>query len=202
MLVHNNIQQQTPEWYAIRGLKMTASHAQAVASAGKGLETYTDEIVCEHYSTATREVYMNADMERGNELEPIARGVYELETGNSVTEVGFIQYDDYSGCSPDGLIGEEGGLEIKALSDLIYFRHLMNGADEIESKYLWQVQMNLLITGRAWWDFVAYNPNFAKSIFIHRIYPVKEMQEKLLKGLEVGREQIKSKCKKMKKLLK
>lgn len=201
MKVHK-IQQQTPEWFAVRALKMTASHAQAIATNGKGLETYTDEVVSSYYSSAERELYSNADMDRGNELEPIARGVYELETGCEVEEVGFIEYDKYTGCSPDGLVGTDGGIEIKALSDIVYFRHLMNGPDEIDTKYIWQVQMNLLITGRAWWDFVAYNPNYQKSIFIHRIYPDKDAQEKLLKGLDVGKKQIISKCDKMKKILK
>lgn len=194
MIVHKDLKQQTPEWYAIRALKMTASHAQAVASNGKGLQTYVDELVSEHYSTAEKEMYTNKDMERGNELEPIARFMYSLETKVDVEEVGFIENDEHSGCSPDGLVGDDGGVEIKALSDIVYYRHLINGPEEIDTKYLWQIQMNLLITGRQWWDFVAYNPNYKKSLFIHRIYPDPVMHAKLTAGLQAGTEMIKKSC--------
>jgi hypothetical protein len=67
-----------------------------------------------------------------------------------------------------------------------YFRYLLNGESEIDSKYLWQVQMNLLITGRKWWDFIVYNPNFKKTMCIFRITPDKEKFEALEKGFEIG----------------
>lgn len=194
MIVHKDLQQQTPEWFEIRALKMTASHAQAIASNGKGLDTYIDELVSEYYSTAQKEMYSNKDMERGNELEPLARFMYGLENKVEIEEVGFIENDEHSGCSPDGLVGEDGGVEIKALSDIVYFRHLKNGPEEIDTKYIWQIQMNLLITGRKWWDFVAYNPNYKKSLFIHRIYPDPVAHAKLLAGLQAGTQMIKKNC--------
>ena len=130
MKIHTVIQK-SPEWFAIRSLKMTASHAQAIATAGKGLESYTDEMLAEHFSSATKEIFSNEHTERGNELEATARDIYSLENDVEVSEVGFIEHSEYVGCSPDGLVGEKGGIEIKALSDVIYFKHLMNGESEI-----------------------------------------------------------------------
>ncbi len=179
-----NIEQGTQEWFDVRKWKMTASNAQAIGNCGKGLDSYIYEVLSQSLSTNT-ERYTNEFMERGKELEAQARALYELETGERVIEVGFCEYSEYVGCSPDGLT-ETGGIEIKCLNDLTHTKTLINGAKEIESKYIWQIQMNLLVTGKEWWDYVQYNPNFEKSLFIHRVLPDKEMHEKLIKGFEIG----------------
>lgn len=179
-----NVEQGTLEWFEVRKFKMTASNAQAIGNQGKGLDTYIYEVVAEAFTLNT-ERYTNEAMERGKELEAQARALYELETGKITQEVGFCEYSQYVGCSPDGLT-EKGGIEIKCLNDVKHIKTLINGAKEIESAYVWQIQMNLLITGREWWDYVQYNPNFEKSLFIHRITPDKEMHDKLLKGFEIG----------------
>lgn len=172
------MEQGSEEWREARKGRITASHAQAIGSNGKGLETYIEK-----YAINT-ERYTSEDMERGNELEDTARKLYELETGNEVKQVGFIERDEYVGCSPDGLIGENGGIEIKCLNDKNHFH--LSITEKIEKKHLWQIQMNLLITGRKWWDYVAFNPNLPKELVIIRIEPDKEMQEKLEEGIERG----------------
>jgi putative phage-type endonuclease len=186
-----NFEQKSKEWFDIRKGKMTASHAQAIGNNGKGLETYILEMMAEFYSSGEKEIYTNADMERGIELEEQARAIYEIETSNKVEQVGFCKYDEFSGCSPDGLIGEDGGIEIKCQKDNTHFKMILNGEKEIDSKYLWQIQMNLLITDRKWWDYVSYNPNFSKSLIIFRIEPDEEMQKKILDGIKKGKNKIK-----------
>jgi predicted phage-related endonuclease len=186
LIIHKEILQGSDEWFDVRKLKLTASHAQAIGNFGKGLETYITEMIAYHYSSAEREYYSGKDTDRGNELEPIARAIYELQTGNKVEQVGFIELNEFVGCSPDGLIGEDGGLEIKSPYDVIYYKLLRDGETEIESKYLWQVQMNLLITGRKWWDLVFYNPNYKETIKIFRILPDIKKQESIKVGLEEG----------------
>lgn len=188
MKIHN-CEQGSPEWFDIRAGKMTASHAQAIGNNGKGLETYIMELMANYYSKAEPENYTNADIERGNELEETARQMYELEKNCFIEQVGFVERNEFSGCSPDGLIGKEGGIEIKCPKDSVYFRLLIDG--DVESKYLWQVQMSLLITGRKWWDLVFYNPNFTKSISVYHIKPDKEKQDKILEGLKTGESRIK-----------
>jgi putative phage-type endonuclease len=184
-----NIQQGTQEWFDIRKLKMTGSKAQAIGNNSKGLETYIYELVADYYSSQEKEQYTNEDLERGNELEEQARGVYELETGNKTEQVGFIELDEFTGVSPDGLVGKDGGLEIKCLNDKRYFKELMS--DKRTTDYDWQIQMCLYVTGRKWWDLVIYNPNFKQNIIIYRIESDEEKQEQLKVGLETGKQIIK-----------
>jgi hypothetical protein len=127
-------------------------------------------------------------MDRGNELEGQARSIYELERGIEVEQVGFIEYDEFTGCSPDGLIGGEGLIEIKCLNDDGHFNLFLE--KKINTAYIWQIQMQLLITERKWCDFVSYNPNFKHSLIVVRIYPDKKQQENLLQGLIMGKEMI------------
>lgn len=183
--------QGTQEWFEIRKGKLTASHAQQIGNNGKGLNTYVHELMAEYYSTQEKEQLTNKHIERGLELEPIARDIYELETGNTVTQTGFIELNEYAGCSPDGLVGENGLIEIKCINDTDYFRHLLYGIEEVDTKYLWQVQMQMLVTNRNWCDLVVYNPNFSQSLIIFRIEKDEEKQDALKKGIETGIELIK-----------
>ena len=188
MIVHNVIQG-TDEWFKMRQGKMTASHAQAIASAGKGLETYILEMMSEKFSTGEREQYSNKDTERGVDLEDMARSMYELENDCNVKEVGFVEFNEFVGCSPDGLVDDEGLIEIKCVKDKNHFKLLLD--NKIESKYTWQMQMQMLVTERKWCDYVSYNPNFKQSIIKIRVERDVEKIEKLIIGLNKGVENIK-----------
>ena len=176
------MKQGSPEWFAIRRGRLTASHATAIGNCGKGLTTYVRDII--QNMIKEPENYTNKDMERGNELEPIARQVYEFEYGVEVVEVGFITYGDYAGCSPDGLIGDDGGLELKARNDKIHLGLLLG--DKVDSGTVWQMNFNMLVTGRKWWDFGSYNPNFKKSLIVQRFYPEIVKQDALINGIAKG----------------
>lgn len=188
MQIHK-ISQRSDEWYKLRRGKMTASNAQAIAANGKGLETYIYSLVTEKYSN-NRANYTNSDMERGVELEDQARSTYEIER-EEVQQVGFIELDEFVGCSPDGLVSEEGGLEIKCVNDVNFFKLLIEGEKEIDPKHKWQCQMCMKITERKWWDLAIYNPNFDQNLLVFRIYPDLVMQEKLTLGIEKGKTLIK-----------
>lgn len=177
------MQQGTEEWLNARKLHITASNAQAIASNGKGLQTYIYKVITENYSKNT-ESYQSEDMVRGNELEPIARELYELEKGCTVKQVGFIEMSKYVGCSPDGLVGEEGGVEIKCLNDANHVYLSLTG--KIDSKHDWQMQMCMLVTKRKWWDYVAFNPDLPNELIIIRVPLDTKKQEKLLLGIESG----------------
>lgn len=185
-----NFEQGTPEWFDVRKMKMTASNATAIGNNGSGLETYIMEIMSEMYSSAESESYSGKDTERGKELEPIARDLYELETGNKVEQVGFVELDDYIGCSPDGFIGEDGLVEFKALKDSVYFNFLVNGVKTGISSYVWQVQMQQWVTNRKWCDLVFFNPNYKKSMIITRIVRDEVAIEKLKIGAGAGKKMI------------
>ena len=184
-----NFEQRTEDWYNIRKGKMTASNAETIIANGKGLETYIYNLMAEYYSSAEKENYINADMQRGIDLEPEARLEFEFYTNLDVQEVGFIEYNDFIGVSPDGLVGDDGLIEIKCPNDSIYFKLLLS--NNIKPEYIAQMQMQMYVTDRQYCYFVSYNPNFEKSLYIKKINRDEEMIEKLKKGLERGTQLIK-----------
>jgi len=185
----HSCQQGSEDWFKLRAGKLTASNAQAIATAGKGLETLCYKTLADKYATTLEEGYTNSNMERGTELESQARSIYELETGVVVDQVGFIEYSDYVGGSPDGLIGTDGVVEIKCHDNTNHFR-LLTGQDT-DPKYVWQMQMLLLITGREYADMLAYCPNFSKSLIVRRFEKDADMHKKLLAGFVEGERLIK-----------
>lgn len=194
MQIHKDITQGSPEWFELR-LKypLTASEAQAIGNQGKGLETLCWEKMAQKYSSADKEQYSNKDLERGKELEPQAISLYELETSNTVETVGFVTNEEISkvgGASPDGLVNEDGLIEVKAFADTKHFKAVIDfkktGKFEIESQYVWQMQMQMLFTGKKWCDFVAYNPNYKQSLLIQRVEADEEKQKDIIEGLKKG----------------
>ena len=184
----HNLQQGSEEWHQLRLGKLTASKAQPIATAGKGLETLCFEKVAELLTGKAPEGYTNADMERGNELEEMARNSYEMETGIVAKEVGFVEESEYVGCSPDGLIGDEGMLEIKCPNDKNFTIYLYDG--KVDKQYYWQMQMQMLVAGRKWVDYVVFNPNFPTPIIIQRVEANEKDMDKIRKGLDKGQEMI------------
>lgn len=180
-----DVKQGTPEWDKLREQRMTASHAQAIASNGKGLITYIREKMCALYSAGEQISYTNANMEYGLEQEEVAVMLYEFETNNKTQKIGFFILDDYVGCSPDRLVGDDGLIEIKCPIDKTYFNLLLD--KKIESGYEWQMQMQMYVTGRKWCDYVVYNPNFEQQLFIKRIERNDEMINKIKIGIESGK---------------
>ena len=184
-----NFEQRTEDWYNIRKGKMTASNAETIIANGKGLETYIYNLMAEYHSSAEKENYINADMQRGIDLEPEARLEFEFYTNLDVQEVGFIEHNEFIGVSPDGLIGNDGLIEIKCPNDSIYFKLLLS--NNIKPEYIAQMQMQMYVTDRQYCYFVSYNPNFEKSLYIKKINRDEEMIDKLKKGLERGTQLIK-----------
>lgn len=184
-----NCYQKTEEWQKIRLGKFGGTDAQAVATAGKGLETLCYQKVGEILTQRpAKEPYTNSDLDRGNELEPIARQAYELETGSKVTQVGYILKNEFVGVSPDGLVGDDGMIEIKSPSDAVFVRYLFNR--EIDPKYLWQMQHQLLVAERKWVDYVVFNDNLNR-LEITRVLRDEAKIEKIRIGLEIGEATIK-----------
>lgn len=172
---------------------MTASHAQAIGNCWKWLDTYIEDVVADRLAVKTWITGLkNAYTDNWHELEPIARWLYELETWLSISEIWFMDLDEYSGCSPDGVIFDwykiEWLIEIKCLDNKWHLKTLLE--QKAESKYERQIQMQLLVTGADWCDYVAYNPNYEKSLFIKRYYKDETAQEELKKWLEIGKQRI------------
>lgn len=188
MKIHN-VDQGTDEWHELRKGKLTASNAQAIQANGKGLKTYVEKIILSMRPDYDREErYYGADMERGHDLEASAIAKYEFERQVEVTEVGFVEVSERCGASPDGLVREKGGIEVKARNDQRHFKLLLGG--KMEKKAWWQIQMNLWATGREWWDFISYNPNFKNSLHVRRILPDQAAFQKIRKGVHEGAKMI------------
>ena len=195
MKIYENLQQGTPEWLQVRLGKFTASKCATIGSEGSGkgrggLEMLCVEKAAERITGMPPEQFTNEDIERGHALEDEARGAYTLETKNVVKQVGFVELDDYIGCSPDGLVGRDGTIEIKCKDDKNHLLMLLG--KEIDKAYQWQIQMILLVTGRKWSDFISYNPNYKnKPLKIIRVLPDADMQAALKTGLAKGVERVK-----------
>jgi putative phage-type endonuclease len=155
-----DIIQGTPEWFAIRASKVTASRvADVIAKTKTGYsasrKNYMDELVKERFGVMP-EPFTNAAMQWGTEQEPFARMEYEARTGNLVLEVGFVHHPtiDMAGASPDGMIGD-GLLEIKCPNTSTHFDYLL--ADEVPAKYIPQMAWQMACCGAKWVDFVSYD---------------------------------------------
>lgn len=183
MKIHN-VEQGTQEWLDLRLGRFGSTDSQAVATAGKGLETLAYTKAGERLSGKSEDFYTNADMERGNEQEYLARASYEMQTGNKVETVGYVEVDEFVGGSPDGLI-VDGIIEIKCMRMAGYLK--AKHTRKIDSKYAWQVQHLLHITDRKRADFIVFNENFSDLVII----PVERDESKIEKikiGLEKGKE--------------
>lgn len=191
MKIYTELEQGTEAWKKCRSGKLTASNAQAIASASAGLTTYIYELMAEKYSNAAKETYTNEHIERGNLLEADARTLYELTTGRTVKEVGFVEMNEYVGMSPDGIVDDKNLIEIKCPADVKHMKIILDGRMAVDSTYIWQMQMQMLVFGAEWCDFISYNPNFAKSMVVIRFYPDLGNFEKLQKGFEKGIELMK-----------
>ena len=165
-------EQRTPEWYNVRRGKFTASDANAILAMGKGLETLISKKLAEHYSSGAFEEFTgsftNKHMERGVNFEDKARAIYELETGSKVTQVGFVELNEHVGCSPDGLVGNDGLIEIKNHNDEVFLR--LAEDKKIDKKYRDQMQMQMYVTGRQWCDYFGFNPNFSPCYVMIRVH--------------------------------
>jgi len=160
-------EQGSPEWLAARlGIPSASMFAKIVTTKGAwstSADTYINQLVAERLTGEREEVFQSHHMIRGTELEPDARDLYSLMTNSEVIEVGFCLHDTLAaGCSPDGLIGEDGGLEIKCPAPSTHVEYLRGGV--LPSKYKQQVMGCLWITGREWWDFVSYHPTMKPLI--------------------------------------
>lgn len=178
--------QQTAEWFAARCGKVTASRiadmmAKTKTGWGASRANYAAQLVAERLTKTPAEMFSNAAMKWGTEMEPEARAAYEFYSSNSVREVGFIVHPaiSASGASPDGQVGE-GLVEIKCPQTATHIETLLEGA--VPSKYSYQMQWQMACTGAAWCDWVSYNPRMSENmrLFIKRV----PRDDVLIKALE------------------
>ena len=196
MLV-SNFEQGSNEWLQSRLGKPTASNfGKLITPTGKpstSADGYINDLIAQKITGELPEFYTNAAMERGNELEPAAKALYEFINGVEVVQVGLCLHDTLDcGASPDGLIGVDGGIEIKCPLPHTHISYLREGV--VPSKYIPQIQGCLWITGREWWDFMSYHP--AMEDLIVRVERDNEYIKKLADQVERAVDIIKTESKK------
>lgn len=179
-----NCDQNSDDWQKCRLGKFTASDAQAISANGAGLKTLVYKKVAELLTQKTEQGYISQAMERGHELEILARNDYELKTDNTVTEVGFCELDEFTGCSPDGLVGKDKLTEFKCLDDKSFVEIL--DTQKIDTAYEWQMQYQMMVTGRQECDYVVYNPNFKNTLIIINVKRNEQSIAKIQVGLNTG----------------
>ena len=169
------LEQGTHEWKLARLGHVSGSSVADVMAKGKSGEAitrkkYKTRLVAERLTNEVSESYTNASMEWGITTEPMARQAYEVSHETFVDKTGFWKHPTikWLGCSPDGLVGDDGLVEIKCPNTTTHIDYLW--ADEVPSEYYKQIQCQLWVTGRQWCDFISYDPRLPKKnqLFVKR----------------------------------
>jgi putative phage-type endonuclease len=156
------MEQRTEEWFAARLGKVTASRvADVIAKTKTGYsasrDNYMAQLICERLTGQQGESFTNAAMQHGTDTEPLARSAYENARNLLVKEVGFINHPriEMAGASPDGLVADDGLVEIKCPNTATHIDTLLSG--KVPTKYITQMQWQMLCCQRKWCDFVSFD---------------------------------------------
>lgn len=167
MEIFRDIDQNSDAWKAIRCGIITASKFQVLMvknDTKAGRSTYLHQLAGEIITGEPMASFTNVHTERGHEQEGDARDLYVFNTGNQVERVGFIR-NGRKGASPDCLIGDDGGAEIKTRLANLQAELLIKG--EVPNSHVAQIQGTMWVSGRKWWDFVSYCPKM--PLFVKRV---------------------------------
>jgi len=168
--------QGTEEWFTIRIGKVTASRvADVIAKTKTGYsasrDNYMAQLVCERLTGQKGESFTNAAMQHGTETEPLARAAYEALKDVLVDEVGFVPHPSIimAGASPDGMVGDDGLIEIKCPNTATHIDTLLS--QTVPGKYNTQMQFQMACTGRQWCDFVSFDNRLPEELqlFVTRV---------------------------------
>ena len=161
--------QGSEEWFAARLGRVTASRVADVmvktkSGYGASRANYMMELLCQRLTGNREEGFTNAAMQRGTDLEPIARGRYEIENDILVDEIGIVNHPTIENfaASPDGLVGKDGLVEIKCPNTATHIAFLQSG--KIKSNYQTQMTVQMLCTERNWCDFVSFDDRLPEHL--------------------------------------
>lgn len=178
-------EQGKPEWFALRLGSIGGSKISDVVAGGKGImrKNLMYRLAGEILSRQNYDGYQNAEMLRGIEQEPEARAMYEFMTGSEIKQVGVIKEGAHKHYSPDGLVGENGMIEIKCVIPSIHVETVHT--EKIDGKYYKQIQWGLFMCRRDWCDFVSYSPLIVDTpIWIKRYRRNEEIIRELNEGAD------------------
>jgi putative phage-type endonuclease len=168
--------QGSDEWKALRLGKVTASRvadmvARTKSGYGASRANYAAQLIVDRLTGVPSETFVNAAMQHGTDTEPEARAAYEFYQGVTVEQVAFAPHPRIgdAGCSPDGLVGDDGMVEIKCPNTATHLDTLLG--QSTPARYIDQIQFQLACTGRAWCDFVSYDNRLPERmrLFVRRV---------------------------------
>ena len=199
-IIIRDIEQGSDAWHRLRAGIPTSSCFDKIVTPGKlevskSQDDYLMKLHAEWISGRPADTYTSGWMERGKDVESEARAFYEFDVGAPVEQVAFVYSDDRRliGCSPDALVGDDGGLELKCPSPHVHLGYLLKGV--LPNDYRAQVYGSMLVTGRQWWDFLSYCPGMPEfKLRVERdmdvIIPMAGIIERFVQKLLEGREQL------------
>jgi len=175
-MIWHDVEQNSDTWLDLRCGKVGGSSmSKVMANLGKAFgppaHDLAVQIAIEQITGKRQEsTYTNAHMDRGHEQEPIAKALYEQEYFCEVQNGGYFDSEDITGVSPDGLVDDDGAIEIKSVIQSVHFATVQRG--KFDPSYKWQLYSELLLTGRDWIDFISFCATFpeGKRLFVDRIY--------------------------------
>ena len=178
-MIFHDVSQNSEEWFNLRvGMVTTSNFGKFMANYGKSFGEpamrYAFKIAKEQVMGVKDEEdsYTNKHIENGHIWEPIAKEEYEQRTFSNVLNGGFCQSSKYKnvGGSPDGLVGNNGGIEIKSVIDWTQRNTIKRGT--FDPAYKWQILGNIWLCGLDWLDFISYGYTYTddKKLFIHRVH--------------------------------
>ena len=183
-------EQNSAKWIWARTGRITASRiCDLMATLKRGGEAasrrdYRAELIAERLTGRAEDCYVSKEMRSGSEQEPFARTAYEIRTGTMVDQVGFVFHPqlDFSGASPDGLIGKDGGLELKCPKTTTHLAYMTAGT--VPKEYEYQLLWNMACTEREWWDFASFDARLPEKL---RLFIVRMSRDEARIG-EIERE--------------
>jgi len=192
------IEQGSEAWKLLKVGKVSASRmadllAKTKSGASASRAKYMAQLLCERMTGQPTEFFTTAAMQRGTEIEPIARAAYEAENLTSVEQIAWVEHPTipFSGCSPDGLVGEHGLIEIKCKEIHNHLDSILN--DRIDPDHQAQMMWQMCVTGRQWCDYVCFDDRAPEGLqlFVKRLHrdeeKIKNMEDEVrtfLKDLE------------------
>lgn len=170
------IAQGTPEWFAARCGKVTASRvadviAKTKSGYGGSRAAYMGQLIAERLTGEVAESFCSSAMKWGTDMEPEARAAYAFRMDADVQLVGFVDHPTIpmAGASPDGLVGEDGLVEIKCPNTATHIDTLLS--QRVPQKYVTQMMWQMACTGRQWCDYCSFDPRLPESmrLFVFRL---------------------------------
>lgn len=191
--IFDTFEQGSAEWYAARmGIPTASEFVTVMREKGKAADgssktrtLYMRKLAGEIITGQPMESYSNGHMERGKIVEPEALEHYEFTREVKLRQVAFVRNGD-KGCSPDALVGEDGGLEFKGASAHVQIERLEKGVLPPEHRV--QVHGSIFVCGRAWWDFGSYCPGL--PVFVVRVHRDEAVIRELAEAIDQFNEEL------------